>query len=277
MKKLTLIILIATAMSSCKSYMISTVSSNDASTEETSGAFFVENDSVKITYAFTGENSPLTVEVFNKLNEAVYVNWEQSAVVLDNKAHSFVADKLTFDGKTNTTTPVFQPAGSTDSYGNFAGSVNLSKNAAFLPPKSQTTRTIHALNTINTFKLVDAGFEKKPMDFSDGSGVVYVKQANFDAATSPIQFRCFITLYTIKDGAPKPFTYEQSFWVSSIVKSPASPSKIASYQLLPANLIVNDKTTGFGKTMTGLALVGATGALAGADAALAEKNNTNNK
>ena len=88
---------------------------------------------------------------------------------------------------------------------------------------------------------------------------------------------CFITLSTIKDGVPKPFTYEQSFWVSSIVKSPASPSKIASYQLLPANLIVNDKTTGFAKAMSGLALVGATGALVAADAALAEKNDNNNE
>lgn len=274
MKKLTLIVLIAVAMSSCKSYMISTVSNNSASKEESSGAFFIENDSVKIKYAFTGENSPLTVEVFNKLNEPVYVNWEQSAVVLDNKAYSFVDDKLNFNGKTNTSTPTYQSLGSINSDGSFSGSVNLSKNAMFLPPKSQVTRTIYALNNINTFKLVNDGFEKKPMNYSDRIGVVYVKQAHYDAATSPIQFRCYITLYTITNSTPKSFSYEQNFWVSNIVKSSITPAKLATFQLLPANLIVNSKTNGFGMTMTSLALVGVTGALIGADAALAEKNRT---
>jgi hypothetical protein len=277
MKNLILLLLIATAMSSCKSYMISTVSSDNASKDESSGALYIENDSVKITYAFTGENSQLAVEVFNKLNEPVYVNWGQSAVVLDNKAYSFVGDKLTFDGNTNTTTPIYNSSGSIDTYGNFAGSVNLSKDAGFLPPKSLTTRSIFALNNINTFKLVDASFVKKPMNFSNGSGVIYVKEANYDAAASPIQFRCFITLHTIKDGTPKPFSYEQSFWVSKIVKSPSNPSEIATYQYLPGNVIINSKTTGFGTAITGIALVGATGALIGAEAALAEKNNTNDK
>jgi len=275
MKKLTLIILIVSAMSSCKSYMISTVSSNNASKDDTSGAFFVENDSVKISYSFTGENSPLTVAVFNKLNEPVYVNWEQSAVILDNKAYSFVEDKLAIEGTSSSTSLKYNRQSDTYTYGDFSGTVNLSKNAGFLPPKSQVSRTIYALSAINTFKLDQSGFEKKVMNFNEGSGVIHVRQANYTASESPIQFRCFVTLHTIQDGRPKPFTFEQSFWVSNIVKSSADPSKITDYQFKPANVIVNAKSTGFAKAMTGVALVGAAGGLVAAETALTEKNNNN--
>ena len=275
MKKLTLIVLIVSAMSSCKSYMISTVATRNASKDDTSGAFFVENDSVKISYSFTGENSPLKVEVFNKLNEPIYVNWEQSAVILDNKAYSFVEDKLAIEGTSSATSIKYNRQTDTYTYGDFSGTINLSKNAGFLPPKSQVSRTIYALNNINTFKLDQSGFVKKVMNFNEGSGVIHVKHADYTATESPIQFRCLVTLYTINGGAPKPFSLEQSFWVSNIVKSSANPSKITDFQFLPGHVIVNSKSTGFAKAMTGVALVGAAGGLVAAESALSEKNNNN--
>jgi hypothetical protein len=277
MKKLALLVLVLIVMVSCKSHMISTVSSNTASKEVTSGAFFIENDSVKISYNFTGENSPLTVEVYNKLNEPVYVNWEQSAVIVDDKAYSFVDDKLAIEGNTSSVSLNYQSQYDTYNYGDFFGTVKLSKNAGFIPPKSQVSRTMYALNTINTFKLDQTAFEKKAMNYTEGSGIVYVKQANYSPSDSPIQFRCYVTLYTVKEGAPKAFSFEQRFWVSTIMKSGANPSKFTDYQPMPANLIVNSKSTGFTKAMTVVAIVGAAGGVSAADAALSEKNNSVNK
>ena len=235
MKNLTLFLLIMISITSCKSYMISTVSSNNTNKESSSGAHFIENDTVKITYSFNGENSPLTLEVFNKLNEPVYVNWEQSAVVLNNKVYSFVDDKLAIHGTTSSARQPYNFQTGTDNLSNFSGMVKLPQNGAFLPPRSQVSRTIYALNTINTFQL---------------------DQTDYTASTSPIQFRCYVTLYTMSDGRPKPFSFEQSFWVSSIVKNSGNPFMKKTDQYQPANRLVNSNSAGNLPNLTGPAIFG---------------------
>ena len=40
--------------------------------------FVIENDTAKIVYSFQGYNLPVTVQIYNKLDQPLYVDWNQS-------------------------------------------------------------------------------------------------------------------------------------------------------------------------------------------------------
>jgi hypothetical protein len=46
--------------------------------------FITENDTVLIKYSFAGEDFPITLTIFNKLNQPLYIDWDRSVVVINN-------------------------------------------------------------------------------------------------------------------------------------------------------------------------------------------------
>ncbi|HZI54111.1 MAG TPA: hypothetical protein VFD56_10425, partial [Chitinophagaceae bacterium] len=44
-------------------------------------AFMWETDIIRVAYQFSGEGGGMTVTVFNKTNQPVYINWKKSAVI----------------------------------------------------------------------------------------------------------------------------------------------------------------------------------------------------
>lgn len=272
MKKLFLLMGVVASLASCKSYMVSTVSSTNTPRDEQSGDFNLVNDTVSVKYSFAGENMPLKVEVYNKVNEPLYVNWERSALVIGDKAYSFVDDNIQITGSTSSTSYNYRNWGVTDSFGDLSATAKVSKNETFIPPNSKVSRTIYALNDIKVIKVADSSFKKEGMNYSGDSGVVYTKSAHFTEADSPVKFRCFLTLHTLKDNQPQPLSYQHDFYVSGMTKTGTNPAKISSFNTQPGNVIINAKTTGFAKAMGAVALVGATGALVAADDALNNEN-----
>lgn len=74
-------------MSSCSSYYYSVLESNDAVGEKNDDKdFVIENDSVCISYCFYGEDAPISITVYNKMDEPLFVDWQRSALILDDVA-----------------------------------------------------------------------------------------------------------------------------------------------------------------------------------------------
>ena len=46
--------------------------------------FIKENDTVMVKYTFSGENMPITITIYNKLQQPLYIDWERSAVIINN-------------------------------------------------------------------------------------------------------------------------------------------------------------------------------------------------
>ena len=53
------------------------------------GDFVQENDTVRISYRFWGENAPVTITIYNKLDEPLYVDWGRSALIIDDVATTY--------------------------------------------------------------------------------------------------------------------------------------------------------------------------------------------
>src|SRR6476661_2473888 len=84
------------ALSSCSSYQISTLK-NVNQQKNSNNNFVFENDTLRITYNFKGENAPLNIHVFNKLKEPLFIDWNKSALILNDASNSFSNKKVNFN------------------------------------------------------------------------------------------------------------------------------------------------------------------------------------
>ena len=73
MQHFLLFVLFIFCFSSCTTYQYITLASEDVSQNEKK-EFLWENDTTKITYQFSGEGGLMTIAVFNKTDQPVYVN-----------------------------------------------------------------------------------------------------------------------------------------------------------------------------------------------------------
>ena len=73
-------------LSACSSYYYSMLNSNDPVGEKNErGDFVQENDTVRISYRFWGENAPVTITIYNKLDEPLYVDWAKLTITLKSE------------------------------------------------------------------------------------------------------------------------------------------------------------------------------------------------
>jgi hypothetical protein len=276
MRKIVFLLILTASLSSCKSYFLSTINSPDLKQSGPAGIFNSENDSLKISYNFSGDNSPLNVEIYNKLNEPVYVNWERSSLIVGDKAYSFFNNNMKIVGQTSGSSTTFRKTGNTYMDGNLSATVRQSKSEDFIPPNAKVSRSLYVLADIKIDKIQDSTFKRIGLNYSDGTpGVVYAKEVRFSEADSPLKFRTYLTLSTLKNNSPVLFSYQHNFFVSSITKSFVNPNNLLEYTNNPGNVMVSTKMTGYGKTLTGIALVSTLGGLAAADAALTDSNKKN--
>ena len=75
--------LIFILMSGCASYQYITLNS-DLKQDE-SKEFIIDNDTVNIKYKFSGEDLRVSVTIYNKLQQPLYIDLGRSTVILNNK------------------------------------------------------------------------------------------------------------------------------------------------------------------------------------------------
>jgi hypothetical protein len=180
--------------------------------------FITENDTVMIKYSFAGEDFPITLTIFNKLNQPLYIDWDRSVVVINN---------LQVNG------PFFHE-----------------NQANFISPLSSVIVTSNKLRS--EFIKVDNNDPGIKFSFTDGgaSGTKYT----FDEKTTPLFFRNILALTPNEDYSIPTF-FDYSFWVSDIIQTSAGSSPMP-YESL--NRFFIRKTTAAGNIMGWTALISVT-------------------
>lgn len=172
-------------LSGCNRYQYMYVSSHLDQNEKKE--FIVENDTVQIKYSFAGENFPLTITLYNKLRQPVYIDLERSTVVMNNMQ--------------------------------IAGPFYTENQISFVAPLS--------IATLYSNPLKDQLLDLSPKDTSihevtkNKIGIIY----SFDEATTPIYFRIILAL-TVNDDYSYPTFFDYSFWVSDILQTDAGPKSM---------------------------------------------------
>lgn len=204
-KSLPLIVLLFPFCIACNRYQYSSVSSSQLDKNEINELVF-ENDSLKIVYNFMGQDLGPEIFIENKLQEPVYIDWRESALVVNGHSHSYAPIQV-------------------DLYGNAL--------QGLLPGMQSTIDLIPPRANVNKTPLVIAQYYNKDIPKSDLHNVRYtaagisrpVKTAIFSEGSSPMRFSSYIS-YMVGRSNNAPLHMEHSFYISSIMNARAAPPAI---------------------------------------------------
>lgn len=192
--------------SSCSTYYYSTLSSADRMGDRTrEGDFIQQNDTASVVYNFSGEDAPVTITIYNKLNEPLYIDWGRSAVIIDGKATSYAGEALYYDEDDTRFT---------------------STQVEMIPPYSMIQRQPLTLANFSFNKIPNKEYRKR--SYMDGNGErVQLRIKEYTLDDSPLYFRSYITLFTGgKEGTlPQSLVFERGFYISQLVKAGDLPPK----------------------------------------------------
>ena len=233
----TTLILFYLGFSSCSTYYYSTLATSQREVvKKDNGDFMQENDTVSISYCFYGENMPVEITVYNKLDKPLFLDWQQSSLVLDAMAIGYNRNAGT-EEQTKSSTFAYMDylhpqTNYAETFGHFAGQGSMPERVAFIPPQMMINSTPIVLNEFAFEDIPDNEFSKAKYAGNNGK-MKNVRLLEFTDTNTPLRFRSYITLYTVNESGDrdKSMTFVQDFYLSQLVKSKAlTPSNT------PANL-----------------------------------------
>ncbi|KAA8478436.1 hypothetical protein BDE36_0260 [Arcticibacter tournemirensis] len=254
-----ILLLFPVFLSSCAKYYVNTVSSASTSFDG-NGVFKHENDSVLVTYNFFGEGAPLHIIVKNRTNSPLYVDWSRSAMIIRDRAVSYLDNKVVITGTINGDSYNWDKFW-TSHFGDLNASASLPNSVSFIPPHSDIEKVI-VLGNISQFEAIPKYTYAEKEYFYPETGPVEVKAANFAKDQSPLAFKSYITLFTTSNNKEAiPFVFQDEFYISKSIKTYSNPNFIAEYKNKAPNIFYIKKPTFFGKTTY---VVGAAAIVSGA-------------
>lgn len=219
MKRLKLIlpILILAFTASCVRYQYMSISSNIPKDEKR--AFYHENDTCKISYSFNGENCPILINVYNKLREPLYVDWQKSTLTIFNDQMSLWdgADEQAYESI------------STISPGSSIEIQPLYLITKFVDLTPEDTYTKLTMMTHN--------------------GALSMRKYAFDTLNTPLYFKSKIHYSSTRSGILSTYAEDQ-FWISSLIPT------YSILQLDHPDTFYLQKTTGFSTFIGIVAIAG---------------------
>lgn len=233
MKRFVLVSILLLSLSSCRStYYYSVLNTDDEYVEKVgNGDFLMDSDSLWIAYCFKGEGAPIQITVFNKSNKPLYVDWERSALIIDDVAMTYAGKKIDYAGDIDLVI-------TNDRYatGTFDGMAPLPRDISFVPPQSMISEIPLGLNP--NFEKIKKVYAGSHLQGKTGKNFK-VDKAVFDENNSPLFFRSYLTVY---EKPENPMTFEQSFYMSDLIKTHRlSPNGLSSEMLEKGNFFYVQK------------------------------------
>lgn len=181
----------------------------------------LENDTLKLMYSFNGYDCQASVQIFNKLDVPLYLDWKRSAYIVTDKAIPSW-DEKTFINATTFGTQVNWNRSISTSSTDINGTLSKVTEQSFIPPASYIE---------SPFTILNSGFFKIPLEnMQKGNmvvrGSVYTyKVKHFSRQTTPFNFRSYLT-FSLDPDFKNPFVVDNVFWVSEVLQSAISPTTL---------------------------------------------------
>jgi hypothetical protein len=246
---------------SCSRYQYATINGSSGISMNDKLEFVAENDSLRLVYNFNGVNAPINITIQNKLQKPVYIDWQRSALIVNDKAISYVPSEMKIEGGFSGSSYNYGNRGSSFSStsGHIHAMASLPVTVDFIPPQSYLTKTPMGVTNRLIENVPDSAYRRVNFTITDGYAVP-VKAATFTETSSPLRFRSYLTLM-VGDSAAKPVTCEHTFYISQLIATSQPPQSIWLTSAYRGNQFYIKEQTGYGRTMTGFGVIAGTALL----------------
>ena len=242
--KSTYLFILFISCTSCLKYQYATISSSFK--KENSTEFLIENDTLRLTYDFSGEDGPVKILVYNKLSTPIYINWSKSALIMGDRRISYWSKNLIINATVNNLESGVARY-IIASNGTVNGTITYDENLSFIPPKSSVTENQVTLRN-QFFKIPSSSKPSRKVVNN-----VSLKTSHYTRENSPLIFRSFLTL-SVTENFESPIYFDDTFWVSEIIQTIASPEQ----HIRRNDQFYISKATGAGVFVGVIALAGLT-------------------
>lgn len=250
------VLVVLFSLNSCTVYYYSVLDSDSGNLVKNVDRDFVdEDDSVLVAYCFYGENAPINITVYNKSEDPLYVDWNSSALIIEDVATSYreempavrVVDKGRAVGVSvgsgNISTGVSISSGAEASY------IVVPQGSQIIPPHSKIEHASLRLGNFPFENIPKNQFAKQPFVGVNGQELsLHLKR--FNEVVSPVRFRSYLTLYKKDKQSNRviPIVKEHSFYVSEVIRGgTTSPRNFVAGRFEQGDFfyVTREKGTGF--------------------------------
>lgn len=211
------------------SYYYTQISSpNDYLSRKPSGDFVFENDSLWIAYMFGGENAPISISIGNKLDVPLFVDWNQSFLLIGEKRYPYVETKKTSNLQKTEIAENFKEPSVTEYPSTSAGkNINkiLPQGIEVIPSGYSFNATLAWINPDVEAYQQNKRYQKHKIANKKGE-MMRAKKLNFDEVDSPLRFSSIIS-YNFEDTTPME-NFFSDFYVKNVIKTSLSPKDLNS-------------------------------------------------
>jgi len=257
----TIIILFA----SCNRYQYATISSTGTTLNDQQ-EFVLENDTLRLQYNFNGLNAPINMTIQNKLQVPISIDWQRSALIVNDKAISYVPSTVQIQGGfsgSGYSTAINRGSGVTSTSGSLRATASVPELQAFVPPLAYVIKTPMGVTNKFLENVPDSAYHKLKY-VQPGGDMILFKKAQFTEMTSPLRFKSYLTVVVGEEKA-HPVVYEQSFYVSELLNTIQAPETM---WFTRGNHYYVKEQTNFGQVTTGFGVIAGTAVLSATAAAL---------
>ena len=214
-------------LSACSTYQYLTVDSPQLQKNDRN-QLIQENDTLRITYSFQGKGGPFSVNIYNKTDQPLFVNWKKSALIRNEQSLSLYNNNVIISG--NTASQSYRYGRYATSVGSFAGSFTLPEGMDFIPPASGISKNLPKLERtgILSTDLPDSVHDQQLIE-ADGINKTAYKQLQYGEDRSPVRFRSYIT-FSIGNNNPLEFAETSSFYVGEVCQTHSEPELFPLYR-----------------------------------------------
>jgi hypothetical protein len=224
MRRVLPFIFVLFLLSSCSSYEYLTLSSDDVPKKNEKKEFVWENDTLRLTYNFHGEGGPMTITVYNKSDQPLFIYWKKSALVMNEKAISLYKSVVNISGTIDT----YRAGKSQSGVSGLEASFDLPEGMDFAPPKTFVSKELVNVQQAAVPDLQIAGNIPVQKVMTRNGYKVRLRRAAYGKAQSPLCFKTYLT-FMLGHNAGKEFSVEHSFYAAEILQTNDSAETSSFY------------------------------------------------
>lgn len=222
MKKYLLTAWVWMAMASCTPHLVNVLETQSVHIKSDGENFVFENDTLRIVYDFYAEKGSMSFDVFNKLNKPIYIDWRNSAFIVNGERLNYWNDATETEVVSTYSSvyysgvldlPVLLQEGTESSTSRTTRAERLS----FIPPQSHLSKSQFFLFPRDCYDFADSIKKEKVLSKNDASKWIKMKQEIFTSENTPLHFRNYLAI-TMSEN-PTALSYvDNDFYVSKIME-----------------------------------------------------------